>query len=230
MEKEKEPLKNGNNELIKQICQEYKFWDKLDEESKERIISETIIERYSKNEIIYNPSQICKGIIKVLKGNLRIYMISEDGKEVTIYRLSEGEECVLSASCIIEEVMFETFMKAEEDVEIAVTNVFVLKALMEKNVFLENYIYKETVAKFSEIMWNIQDMLFTRVDKRLALFLLKQEKNSEINLTHEEIASHLGTAREVVSRVLKKFEKEELIKLSRGKITILEFEKLKKIL
>ena len=101
---------------------------------------------------------------------------------------------------------------------------------MEKNMFLENYIYKKTVTKFSEVIWNIQDLLFTRLDKRLALFLLKQEKNNEITLTHEQIANHLGTAREVISRTLKKFEKEELIKLSRGKITILNSKKLKDIL
>lgn len=219
-----------NKENIKEICEQYEFWNNLDENSKNKFVSETIIEKYSKKQIIYNPTQKCKGIIKVLKGNIRIYMISEDGKEVTLYRLYEGDVCTLSASCVMEEIMFDTFMKAEEDTEIMVTNILVLKNIMEKNIFLENYIYKKTVSKFSEVMWNIQDLMFTRLDKRLALFLLKQENNSEINLTHEQIAEHLGTAREVVSRTLKKFEKQELIKLSRGKITIINFKELKNIL
>ena len=219
-----------NKEKIKEICEQYEFWNNLDENSKNKFVSETIIEKYSKKQIIYNPTQRCKGIIRVLKGNLRIYMISDEGKEVTLYRLYEGDICTLSASCVMEEIMFDTFMTAEEDSEIMVTNVFALKNIMEKNIFLENYIYKKTVTKFSEVIWNIQDLLFTRLDKRLALFLLKQEKNNEITLTHEEIANHLGTAREVISRTLKKFEKEELINLSRGKIAILNSKKLKDIL
>ena len=219
-----------NKEKIKEICEQYEFWNNLDENSKNKFVSETIIEKYSKKQIIYNPTQRCKGIIRVLKGNLRIYMISDEGKEVTLYRLYEGDICTLSASCVMEEIMFDTFLMAEEETEIMVTNILVLKSIMEKNMFLENYIYKKTVTKFSEVIWNIQDLLFTRLDKRLALFLLKQEKNNEITLTHEQIASHLGTAREVISRTLKKFEKEELIKLSRGKITILNSKKLKDIL
>lgn len=217
-------------EKIKQICEQYEFWNNLDENSKNKFVSETKIEKYTKNKTIYSSTEKCKGLIKVLKGNLRIYMISDEGKEVTLYRLYEGDVCTLSASCIMEEIMFDTFMIAEEESEIMVTNLFGLKNIMEKNIFLENYVYKKTVTKFSEVMWNIQDLLFTRLDKRLALFLLKQENNNEITLTHEQIANNLGTAREVISRTLKKFEKEELIKLSRGKITILNSKKLKNIL
>ena len=219
-----------NKEKIKEICEQYEFWNNLDENSKNKFVSETIIEKYSKKQIIYNPTQRCKGIIRVLKGNLRIYMISDEGKEVTLYRLYEGDVCTLSASCIMDEIMFETFMITEEETEIMVTNIVILKEIMKENIFLENYIYKKTVTKFSEVIWNIQDLLFTRVDKRLALFLLKQENRNEINLTHEQISVQLGTAREVVSRTLKKFEKEELIKLSRGKIKILNSKKLKDIL
>lgn len=217
-------------EKIKQICEKYEFWNELEEQNKKEFISETIIEKYSKNQIIYNPIQKCKGIIKVIKGNIRIYMISEEGKEITLYRLYEGDVCTLSASCIMEEIMFDTFMKAEDETEIMVTNIIVLKKLMSQNIFFENYIYKKTVTKFSEVMWNLQDMLFTKLEKRLAIYLLKEEKNGEITVTHEKIAEHLGSAREVISRTLKKFEKEELIKLSRGKITIINSKKLKNIL
>lgn len=226
----KESTQNFNKEKIKLICQEYEFWNKLNDEEKESFYKETIIEKYSKNEIIYNPTNKCKGLLKILKGNIKVYMISEEGKEVTIYKLSQGDECTLSASCIMEEIMFDTFMKAEDDTEIMVTNILVLNQLMKKNIFLENYIYKKTVSKFSEVMWNVQDLLFTKLDKRLALFLLKQEKNNEIFLTHEQIASNLGSAREVISRTLKRFQKESIIELSRGKITILDNKKLKNIL
>ena len=216
--------------LIEEIYKEYEFWKKLDNESKEKIISETIVEKYNKGQIIYNPTQKCKGMIKIIKGELRVYMISEDGKEMNLYKLFEGDVCTLSASCIMEEIMFDTFMKAEEETEIIVTNIIALKEIMEKNIYLENYMYKQTVIKFSEFVWNLQDIMFTKLEKRLALFLLKQEINSEIYITHEQIANQLGSAREVISRILKKFEKNDILELSRGKIIIKNNKELKNIL
>ena len=101
---------------------------------------------------------------------------------------------------------------------------------MKKNIYLENYIYKKTVSKFSELMWNMQELLFTSLDKRLALFLLKEEKDKKVKLTHEQIAVQLGSAREVISRMLKKFEKEGSIQMARGEVEIINTNKLKNIL
>lgn len=215
---------------IKQKCKEFEFWDKLDNESKESIISGTTIEKYKKNQIIYSPEQKCRGIIKVLKGCCRIYIISEEGKEITLYKIYEGDVCTLSASCMMDEVMFDTFMVAEEDTQLTLTNVFTLRKIMKKNIYLENYIYKKTVSKFSELMWNMQELLFTSLDKRLALFLLKEEKDKKVKLTHEQIAVQLGSAREVISRMLKKFEKEGSIQMARGEVEIINTNKLKNIL
>lgn len=216
--------------VIEEICKQYEFWGKLDDNSKQNIISESVIEKYNKGQIIYSPTHKCKGMINIIKGSLRVYMISEDGKEINLYKLNNGDVCTLSALCIMEEIMFDTFMEAEEETEIMVINIFVLKEIMKKNIFLENYMYKQTVIKFSEFMWNLQDVLFTKLDRRLALFLLKQEVSDTVCLTHEQIANQLGSAREVISRILKKFEKEELIELARGKIIIKNKNELKKIL
>lgn len=216
-------------ELI-QNFEEYEFWDKLNSKEQEKIILQSEIKKYNKGEIIYSPDQKCRGIIKVLKGCCRIYILSEEGKETTLYNIYEGDVCTLSASCMMEEVMFDTFMVAQEDTQLILTNVLTLRTLMKENIYLENYIYKKTVSKFSELMWSMQELLFTGLDKRLVLFLIKEERNKKINITHEQIALQLGSAREVISRMLKKFENEEIIKLSRGKIEIIDIEKLKKYL
>ena len=214
-------------ELIKPLCEKYEFWKELKKEEQERFVSETVIEKYEKNQIVYNQGKKCKGMIKVIKGTLKVYMISEEGREITIYKIREGEVCTLSSSCIMEEIAFDIYIKAGEETEVIVTNAICLKSIMNKNLKLENYIYKQVAVKFTEIMWNIEELLFTSVDKRLALFLLKEEKQNIIETTHEEIAVELGTAREVVSRNLKKFEKEELIKIFRGKILIKDRNRLK---
>ncbi len=215
---------------ILQECEQYEFWNKLNDENKKDIIKESKIEIYKKNEIIYSPTQKCKGIIKVIKGCCRIYIISEDGREITLYKVYAGDVCTLSASCMMNEVMFDTFMVAEEETQLVLTNVFVLKKIMEKNIYVENYMYKMTISKFSELMWSMQDLLFTSLDKRLALFLIKEEKDKKIKLTHEKIAIQLGSSREVISRLLKKFENNNLITLARNEITILSIQKLKDIL
>lgn len=214
-------------ELIKSLCEKYEFWKELKQEEQDRFLKETVIEEYEKNQIVYNPGKKCKGMIKVIKGTLKVFMISEEGREITLYKIREGEVCTLSSSCIMEEIAFDIYIKAGERTEILVTNAVCLKSIMNKNLNLENYIYKQAASKFTEIMWTIEELLFTSVDKRLALFLLKEETNNIVELTHEEISVELGTAREVISRILKKFEKEELIKTFRGKIEIKDKNKLK---
>src|SRR5574344_469995 len=212
-------------DTILQICKEYEFWNKLNDENKNDIVKESKIEEYKKGKLIYSPTQKCKGIIRVIKGCCRIYILTEDGREITLYKIYEGDVCTLSASCMMNEVMFDTFMVAEEDTKLVLTNVFVLKKIMEKNIYVENYMYKMTISKFSELMWSMQDLLFTSLDNRLALFLIKEEEDKKVMLTHEKIAIQLGSSREVISRILKKFEKDNIITLARNEITILDLEK-----
>lgn len=217
------------NEIQKYYCK-YLFWEKLNEEDKKQFLSGSNFEIYNKNEIIYSPNKKCKGIIKVVSGKCRIYMVSEEGREVALYNLQEGDICTLSASCVIDEVLFEIFMIAEEETKLIVTNIIDIKKIMENNVFMENFIYKETVTKFSEVIWTMQEMLFVRFNKRLADFLIKNEKKSIINITHEEIATQLGSAREVVSKTLKSFERHGWIKMARGEISLLDIKSLKNII
>ena len=101
--------------------------------------------------------------------------------------------------------------------------------IVENNIYVENYILKATVKKFSDIIMAMENMLFLTFDKRLALFLLEAIENGEsltIRVTHEEIAKNIGSAREVVTRALKEFSKEGIVELSRGRIKVLDLIKL----
>ena len=160
-------------------------------------------------------------------------MLSEDGREVTLYRLSEGDACVMSASCILNSITFEVVIDAETDTEVLLLNIGTFSRLNNDNIYVENFAYRNTVERFSDVMWAMEQILFMSFDKRLATFLIDEaskNRSNDINLTHEQIAKYMGSAREVVSRMLKNFELQGMLKISRGLIQIIDKEKLREII
>ncbi|WP_250278298.1 Crp/Fnr family transcriptional regulator [[Clostridium] colinum] len=209
------------------------FWSKITPEEQEQILKESINKKYKKDENIYNPTKECLGIILIKKGELRSYILSEEGKEVTLYRLKEGDICVLSSSCILNNITFDVYIDCEKNTEVIIINSILFSELVNKNVYVENFILKNTVDKFSNVMWTIEQILFMKFDTRLAIFLLDESTKlgtNNIKITHQQIAKYIGSAREVVSRMLKYFEQEDIVKLSRGTIKIIDKEKLKKLI
>lgn len=206
------------------------FWEKLNEEQREKLrtnISEHTVE---KGQILYHGKCDCMGVLFVRKGGLRVFLISEDGREVTLYRLREGESCMLSASCVLESITFSVFIQAEEKTQFCNIPSKVFESVMEENIYLEAFCYKEIAKRFSDVMWTMQQILFMGIDKRLALFLLEQvqrEGSMEIRMTQEQIAGYLGTAREVVSRMIKYFFEEGMVETFRGGVRILDITRLK---
>ena len=209
------------------------FWDKLSPTEKDLFKNNVTKVKYSKGENLHSADNECLGLLLVLSGELRVYILSEDGREVTLYRLSEGDSCVLSASCILNNITFDVFIDAVDDTEVILLHIAAFSQLTFGNVYVENFALKNTVDRFSDVMWAIEQILFTSFDKRLATFLLDEtskNKSAEIKLTHEQIAKYMGSAREVVSRMLKNFESQGILKLSRGLIQIYDKDKLKKML
>lgn len=209
------------------------FWNRLTEKEKNMVMNNVTKVIYNKGEIIHNADNDCLGLILIQKGGLRVYILSEDGREVTLYRLTEGDACVLSASCILNNITFDVFIDAETETEVFLLNIGTFSTLNNENIYVENFAYKNTVDRFSDVMWAIEQILFMSFDKRLATFLIDEiakNKTTDINLTHEQIAKYLGSAREVVSRMLKNFESQGILKLSRGLIQIIDKEKLKGLL
>lgn len=185
--------------------------------------------QYEKNSFIHHGDKDCLGLIYVETGSIRTYILSEEGKEITLYRINPGEICVLSAGCVLDEITFEVHMTAEEDSQVISINPQAISQLIENNIYFENFTLKLGMKRFSEVMWTMEQILFMSFDKRLARFLLDEQKDNSLSLTHEQIANYLGTAREVVSRMLKYFEQEGMVTLGRGLVTIIDKEKLSKL-
>ena len=208
----------------------YPFWDKLTPDEKDDVRQACYTEKYEKGMLMHRAEENCKGLMSVLSGQLRTYMLSDEGREVTLYRIYDGEICVLSASCLMDSIVFPVMIEATETTEVLVLPSVCLSRIVKENPYVEAYLYRTATEKFSEVMWTMQQILFHRIDQRVAHFLLEEmehQEQTELVITHDEIARYIGSAREVVTKVLKYFAGEQIVALSRGKIQILDVDKLR---
>lgn len=208
------------------------FWEYLSETEKLKLEENSYSVNYKKGETIHGGDQDCVGILLVRAGGLRTYMLSEDGREVTLYRLSAGDVCVLSSSCVLSNITFDVHIDADYDSELVIINSDVYSEIASTNIHVENFTNKEAVARFSDVMWAMQQILFMSFDKRLASFLIDEISRTgsvEIMLTHDAIAKYVGSAREVVSRMLKYFASEGIVELQRGGLKVLDKQRLRKL-
>lgn len=199
---------------------------------KKEIIKDSNIKKYKKDSMIFNNSNECLGMVKVISGKIRVYIMSDEGREINLFEIKSNECCVISASYIINKNNFKTNIIAEEDTDIIIINNKILKDIIKDNIHVRCLVYELMNNKMSMILTLMQNMLFNDLTKRLSDFLIKiyeRDNDTEIKITQEDIAKNIGSSREGVSRMLKKFEKEDLIVLSRKKIILKNINKLKNI-
>ena len=199
------------------------FWNDLTPSEREMILSCSRIKEYRRGSLIYSPEQECLGLLKLLAGGIRTFMLSEEGREVVLYRMNAGDIDLLSASCVVNQITFETQMVAQSDCTVLVVPATCLAGFKRDNLAVRCFIYEKLGERFSDVMKLMQTMLFTRIDKRISALLSEKSQvcgSDEIRITHEEIASLINSSREVVSRTLKEMERAGLLTLGRGKITL----------
>ena len=209
----------------------FPFWDRIPEADREYICQNSYTVTYPKGKNIHEGSE-CSGVIIVRSGSIRLYMMSDEGKEITLYRLHSGDMCMLSASCVLEAITFEVFLDVEEDSECYVISGPAFAAVAKRNPDIKIFALETAVGRFSDVMWVMQQILFMSMDKRLAIFLSDESSRTgsdTIRLTHGQIALYMGSAREVVSRMLKYFANEGIVEVSRGGIRILDKKRLREL-
>lgn len=209
------------------------FWDNLIQSEKDLLISSARTVHFNKGQSVHSGENECFGLLIVKSGRIRTYITSDEGREVTLYRLENNDICILSASCVLEAIYFDVSVDAETECDVIQITSAAFSRLSSGNVYAELFSYKSAAERFSDVMWAMQQILFTSFDKRLASFLLDESTKLDtldIQMTHEQIARYLGSAREVVSRMLKYFSKEGFVTLSRGGIHILDKASLRALL
>ncbi len=226
------PEKTDLIELIELFEKTFPFWKNMSKEDKETFIRSSQQIHFKKGTNIHDGNE-CTGVILIKSGSLRLYLLSEEGKEITLYRLFPGDMCILSASCVLETITFDVFIDSEENSECIVVGGCAYEDLSKRMPEVKIFTQETALSRFSDIMWVMQQILFMSMDKRLAIFLLDESAKTgsdTIKLTHEQIAKYMGSAREVVSRMLKYFASEGMITASRSEgIKLLDKNRLRKL-
>lgn len=226
-------LDNKNSDMEKESAlKTLPFWNNLSQIEKTQIVQNSQIQSFRKDQVLHGSGANCLGAIVVLDGELRSSIVSEEGREITLFRLYKGDSCVLSASCVINVITFDATLSAQTDSRLLVIGPSYFSKLADENVYVRCFMYEKLAQRFSNVMFSMQQILFKGYDKRLAQFLTSEydrTKNPDICYTHEQIAALTGSAREVVARMLKRFSQEKLVSLKRGCVTLLDLPALKRL-
>lgn len=208
------------------------FWDALTEDCRRLALDNILLHEFEKGTFLYYGGGECSGLEIVCTGQVRVFINSPDGGEITLYRLLENDICILSAACMIKSLDFDIHMEIEEDSQIYVIPRSIFKLLGEKNNAVKDYTLELVSARFSDVMWLMNQLVFSNMGQRLAGALLDRSQlagEDTLLTTHDSLARDLGTAREVVTRLLKQFQIDGLVAVSRGSIQILNRERLHKL-
>lgn len=215
-----------------EISEYFPIWNQLNATQQEKISRVAMKRTIKEGTNIHNGAMDCQGLFLVCSGQLRAYIFSDEGREITIYRLFERDLCLFSASCMMKSIQFDISIEAEKDTELWVIPADTYKKIMEESASVANYTNQVMASRFSEVMWLMEQIMWKSFDKRLAAFLLEEsvlEETQSLKITHEKIANHMGTAREVVTRMLRYFQSEGMVKLNRGIVEIVDEKRLEEL-
>ena len=210
----------------------FPVWKNLTPAWQRQLTDCTAARSVKKGTLLHGGGADCTGLLLVRRGQLRAYILSDEGREITIYRLFERDICLFSASCIIRSIQFDIMVEAERDTDLWVIPADTYKRIMEESAPLANFTNEIMAARFSEVMWLIEQIMWKSLDRRLARFLLEEsalEASDTLKITHDAIGRHMGTAREVVTRMLRYFRSEGLVKLSRGTVELADRRRLEEL-
>ena len=214
------------------FSQYFPIWNKLTDDQRQRITQRVMRREVKKGTLLHDSSNECTGLLLVRTGQLRAYILSDEGREITIYRLFDRDMCLFSASCIMRSIQFDITVEAEKDTELWLIPPDVYQSVMNESAAVANYTNEVMASRFSEVMWLMEQIMWKSLDKRLAAFLAEEsaiEGSETLKLTHETIAKHLGSHREVITRMLRYFQSEGWVKVSRGTVEILDMDALEEL-
>ncbi len=207
----------------------FPIWNQLNTDQQARILGSLVSHSVKKGTVIHSGSMDCTGLLLIKSGQLRVYILSDEGREITLYRLFELDMCLFSASCMLRSIQFDVTIAAEKDAEFWVVPAEVYKRILEESAAAANYTNELMASRFSDVMWLMEQIMWKSLDRRVAAFLLEEasiEGSGRLKITHEAIANHLGSHREVITRMLRYFQNEGMVRLSRGVIEITDADRL----
>ena len=207
------------------LLEDLPFWPHLSAAQQELLKRSSQRVRYPAGALVRGVDRDCLGVLLIQSGMLRLSLLSEDGREATISRIPAGEVCVLSAACSLSAITFEVQVQAEQETQALVIPVQVMSSLMNENLYVENFVYRSAAKRFSSVIQAVEQMLFCTLEQRVAAYLAEEARRLQtdtLQVTQEQIARAIGSAREAVTRTLKKLSQAGLVELFRGGVRILD--------
>lgn len=205
--------------------QVFPIWNRLSAEEQATLGAAAFPRRVGAGTILHEGGADCVGLLVVASGQLRAFIRSEEGKQVTLYRLLEGDVCLLSASCVLRDIQFKITVEAERDSELWVIPSEVYGRLVATSSVVANYANQLMASRLTDVMWLVEQVMWKSFDRRLAAFLLEEsslEGSECLHITHERIAEHMGSAREVVTRMLRYLQGEGMVEVGRGQVRLVD--------
>ena len=212
-----------------EFAEYFPVWDHMTPQQQQAISAGLVSRSVKKGTILHSGGTDCTGLLLIKTGQLRAFILSREGREVTLYRLFDRDICLFSASCMMRSIQFDVTISAEKDTQLWVLPSDVYKQMMEQSACVANYTNEIMASRFSEVMWLMEQVMWNSMDKRVAAFLLEEasiEDANRLRVTHESIANHLGTHREVITRMLRYLQNEGMVRLSRGTVELTDRAKL----
>lgn len=209
-----------SEEAFAKLKESYSFLGSLNPAEEDAIRQYSMLKKLPAGQTVFLEGDTCSFFAFLLSGRVRVFKSGETGREITLYRFKKGEGCILTASCILSKTRFPAQAVVEEETETVLVPNELLREYVKGYESWREYFFNLLSERLGEVMEIIDEVVFRKMDSRIAELLLLRPAERALDITHREIASELGTSREVVSRILKDLEKENIIQIDRGKIVI----------
>lgn len=210
--------------MTKRIVEQLPFWDHLSSDERALVSERSFIRTFSANQLISNTDNSCTGIVFIVRGGIRTGLISDEGKEITLFRVGSGECCVTTASCVIKQISFDTLVTTTEESTLLIVPASLCEHLTANNIYVKAFMLEAEAERYSRVVHVLQQMLFKRLDQRVASYLIERAQacgSPELKITQDELARDINSAREAVTRVLHRLAADGLVEVKRGRILIL---------
>lgn len=214
------------------ILQQFDFFAQVNRKQREALLGSAMLARLATGDYYFHEGDVCSQIALVGQGDIRVFKTGESGREITLYHVGPGETCILTASCVLAGKQYPAHACAECDSTAIVFPAQAFRSWIATCEALRQFVFETLARRMADVMSLIEEITFNKMDRRLASYLLRRFENEGkplriIHDTHEHIAAELGSAREVVSRLLKELERLRAIELARGRIILKDAAKLK---
>lgn len=218
----------------KDILAQFPFFEQLPSRWQQRLQEKAASAQLPAGAFYFHEGDACTQIALVGKGDIRVYKGSESGREITLYHVRAGSTCILTASCVLAGMSYPASARVESAAKAVLFPAPDFRQWITERSEIRQFVFETLASRMAEVMALIEEITFRKMDTRLATFLQQRFANegrplSTLHFTHEQIAIELGSAREVISRLLKEFERLDAITITRGRIKLNDRKALEKL-